>query len=75
MQTARANQIEPYAYLRRMLEELPTAQTVGQIEALLPWASHPTHSEDGEDRSLTASLRPLSGHREWAELHRGPSDI
>jgi len=37
VQTARANEIEPYAYLRRMLAELPKAQTVEQIEALLPW--------------------------------------
>jgi IS66 C-terminal element len=28
---------EPYAYLRRLFAELPTAQTVEQIEALLPW--------------------------------------
>ena len=37
VQTARANELEPYAYLRRLFAELPTAQTVGQIEALLPW--------------------------------------
>jgi hypothetical protein len=37
VQTARANEIEPYAYLRRMLAKLPKAQTVEQIEALLPW--------------------------------------
>jgi IS66 C-terminal element len=38
--TARANELEPYAYLRRLFTELPTAQTVEQIEALLPraWA-------------------------------------
>jgi hypothetical protein len=31
--TARANEPEPYAYLRRLFAELPTAQTVEQIEA------------------------------------------
>lgn len=35
--TDRANEIEPYAYLRRMLAELPKAQTFEHIEALLPW--------------------------------------
>jgi hypothetical protein len=37
VQTARANDLEPYAYLRRLFTELPAAQTVEQIEALLPW--------------------------------------
>jgi hypothetical protein len=43
VQTARANEIEPYAYLRQMLAgaELPKAQTVEQIEALLPWGIKP----------------------------------
>ncbi len=39
VQTARANELEPYAYLRRLFTELPAAQTVEQIEALLPWKS------------------------------------
>lgn len=38
VQTARANQLEPYAYLRRLFAELPVAQTVEQIEALLPFS-------------------------------------
>jgi hypothetical protein len=37
VQTARANEIEPYAYLRRILAELPKAQTVEDFEPLLPW--------------------------------------
>jgi hypothetical protein len=41
VQTARANDLELYAYLRRLLAELPTAQTVEQIEALLPWGIKP----------------------------------
>jgi transposase len=41
VQTARANELEPYAYLRRLFTELPAAQTVEQIEALLPWKLQP----------------------------------
>jgi transposase len=36
IETAKANRLEPYAYLRYLFTELPTAQTVEQIEALLP---------------------------------------
>jgi len=39
VQTARANELEPYAYLRRLFAELPAAQTLEQIEALLPFRS------------------------------------
>jgi transposase len=35
--TARANEVEPYAYLNYLFEHLPAASTVAQIEALLPW--------------------------------------
>ena len=41
VQTARANELEPYAYLCRLFAELPSAQTVEQIEALLPWNIKP----------------------------------
>jgi hypothetical protein len=41
VQTARANELEPYAYLRRLFTGLPAAQTVEQIEALLPWKLQP----------------------------------
>ena len=37
VQTARANDLEPYAYLRRLFTELPAAQSVAEFEALLPW--------------------------------------
>lgn len=37
VQTCRANEIEPYRYLRRLFTELAAAQTVEQIDALLPW--------------------------------------
>jgi hypothetical protein len=38
-QTARANELEPYAYLRRLFTELPAAQSVADIETLLPFRS------------------------------------
>jgi transposase len=37
--TAKANGLEPYAYLRRLFAELPKAVTVEEIEALLPFQS------------------------------------
>lgn len=36
VQTARGNGLEPYAYMRHLLTELPKAQTAEQIETLLP---------------------------------------
>jgi transposase len=35
--TARANGIEPGAYLNFLFENLPSAETVDALEALLPW--------------------------------------
>ena len=40
LQTAKANDREPYAWLRFVLERLPLAKTVDEIEALLPWNTH-----------------------------------
>ena len=37
VETARANGLEPYAYLRHVLTWLPRAESVDDIEALLPW--------------------------------------
>lgn len=37
IETAKANGLEPYAYLKRVFAELPNATTLGQIENLLPW--------------------------------------
>jgi len=36
IETAKANGLEPYAYLRYLFAELPKAETVAAIEALLP---------------------------------------
>ncbi len=35
--TAKANGIDPYLYLKHVLEDLPSAETLEQVEALLPW--------------------------------------
>jgi transposase len=35
--SAQANGVEPYAYLRQVFERLPSARTVEDLEALLPW--------------------------------------
>jgi transposase len=37
IETAKANELEPYAYLQRVFKELPAAQSLEDIEALLPW--------------------------------------
>jgi len=37
IETAKANGLEPYAYLTQVLKVLPYADTVEKIEALLPW--------------------------------------
>jgi transposase len=37
IETAKANGLEPYAYLKRVFTELPNATILEQIENLLPW--------------------------------------
>lgn len=37
VETAKANGLEPYAYLRHVLTWLPRAESVDDIETLLPW--------------------------------------
>ena len=37
LETAKANGVEPYRWLRRVLRDLPAAKTVDDVEALLPW--------------------------------------
>jgi transposase len=37
IETAKANGLEPYAYLRHLFTELPKTQTLEEIEALLPF--------------------------------------
>ena len=37
IETAKANNCEPYSYLRHIFEQLPQAQSLADYEALLPW--------------------------------------
>jgi len=37
IETAKGNGLEPYSYLRHIFTKLPTASTLEDIEALLPW--------------------------------------
>ena len=40
--TAKANGLETYAYLRRVFTELPKAESLEHIEALLPYCLDPS---------------------------------
>jgi hypothetical protein len=37
IETAKANNCEPYAYLRYVFGQIPLATTLEDVEALLPW--------------------------------------
>ena len=37
IETAKENEIEPYAYFRHIFKALPYTDTVEKVEALLPW--------------------------------------
>ena len=37
VETAKANGLEPYAYLKYVLDHIGSADTLDQLEALLPW--------------------------------------
>ena len=41
VQTARANGVEPYAWLAHVMRSIPTAHTADDYEALMPWNFHP----------------------------------
>ena len=41
IETAKLNGLEPYAYLKRVLTDLPNAETLEQVDALLPWNCKP----------------------------------
>lgn len=40
VETVKANGLEPYTWLRRVMRCLPMAKTVDEVEALLPWNLH-----------------------------------
>jgi transposase len=48
VETARANRIEPYVWLRHLLRELPAARSVEAVEALLPWNLHHPNLHGGK---------------------------
>ena len=37
IESAKANQVEPYGYLKQIFTELPNVETVEEMEILLPW--------------------------------------
>lgn len=37
IETAKANDIEPYEYMKKILTELPNIKSVKDVENLLPW--------------------------------------
>jgi transposase len=51
IETAKQNGIEPFAYLRHMLAELPKATTLDQVEALLPRNVDPARLQDASQFS------------------------
>ena len=44
VQTAKANGHEPYTWLRHVLKELPKANTVDEVDALMPWNLDVAHA-------------------------------
>jgi transposase len=51
IETAKANGIEPFAYLRYVLTELPAATTLDEVEALLPRHVDPQRLQDASQFS------------------------
>jgi transposase len=47
IETAKANGLEPYAYLRHVLQHIATADTVEKMEALLPWNVNLSEAQEG----------------------------
>lgn len=41
VETAKANRVDPYAWMRLLMRRVPCAQSVEDIVALLPWNLHP----------------------------------
>jgi len=45
IETAKANNIEPYRYLRRVFTELPKATSLEDVETLLPFKKESAYDE------------------------------
>lgn len=41
VETAKANGLDPYAWMRLLMRDLPAARSVDEYESLLPWNLHP----------------------------------
>ena len=41
IQTAKLNGLEPYTWIKTVLEKLPLSKSVDDYDALLPWNLHP----------------------------------
>jgi len=54
VETARANDVEPYTWLCRVLRELPRAQNADDYEALLPWNLNPLKMTTEELKTLNS---------------------
>ncbi len=54
IETAKANRLEPYAYLRYIFEQLPTASSLDEYEALLPWNVTPEQMNSPTSLSVAA---------------------
>jgi len=51
IETAKANGLEPYAYLRHIFDQIPLATTLEDYEKLLPW--------NITEEQINSSLQPL----------------
>ena len=45
IETAKANELEPYAYLKLLFTELPGCKTVDDVESLLPWNANDLNAQ------------------------------
>ena len=58
IETAKANALEPYVYLRHVFTELPKAQSLDEVEALLPTGSTPPPSLDTHPKAPGTLINP-----------------
>ena len=59
IETAKANGLGPYAYLRHVFTELPKAQSLGDVEALLPTRLEPSRlTNDSGGSSKSSKIKP-----------------
>ncbi|MBT4129316.1 MAG: transposase, partial [Candidatus Marinimicrobia bacterium] len=50
IETAKANSLEPYAYMEHILSHIGAADTLEKIEALLPWNVPMEHVEKNRNQ-------------------------